>query len=367
MSIEGFGSIARTLRPLARSRLWAALLALVPAGLAAQQPVTLSGRVTSAAGTPLAGAQVTIEQLGAGTTSRGDGSYTILIPAARAPSGTISVTARLIGYKAKTAQVSFAGGAAEQDFALADNPLQLGEIVVTGAGTVSEVEKLGTVRSSVDSTSIQNAAEQNLVNALAAKAPNVTITSSSGDPGASSFIQVRGLTTITAGDGQPLFVVDGVPIDNSISYNNPANAAINSSAAPPNRAIDINPDDIESVEILKGASSGAIYGSRAGQGVILITTKKGRPGATRYSLRSQWSFDQHTQLPALQTKYGLGTGGASPGCVPSSDPALVNCGVSFGSAGSWGPLLAAGTPVYDHAAEMFQTGYQTDKIGRAHV
>jgi TonB-linked SusC/RagA family outer membrane protein len=360
MSIEGFGRIPRTLRPWARSRLWAALLALVPAGLAAQQPVTLSGRVTSAAGTPLGGAQVIIEQLGAGATSRGDGSYTILLPAARVPSGTVTVTARLIGYKAKTAQVAFSGGPAEQDFALADNPLQLGELVVTGAGTVSEVEKLGTVRSSVDSTSIQNAAEQNLVNALAAKASNVTITSSSGDPGASSFIQVRGLTTITASDGQPLFVVDGVPIDNGINYNNPANSALNSSAAPPNRAIDINPDDIESVEILKGASSGAIYGSRAGQGVILITTKKGRAGPTRYSLRSQWSFDQHTQLPALQTKYGLGTGGATPACVPSSDPALENCGVSFGAAGSWGPLIPAGTPVFDHAAEMFQTGYQTD-------
>ncbi|HLQ21988.1 MAG TPA: carboxypeptidase regulatory-like domain-containing protein, partial [Gemmatimonadales bacterium] len=110
MSIEGFGRIARTLRLWARSRLWAALLALVPAALAAQEPVTLSGKVTSAAGTPLSGAQVTIEPLGAAATSRGDGSYTILVPAARVPSGTIAVTARLIGYKANTVQVSFAGG-----------------------------------------------------------------------------------------------------------------------------------------------------------------------------------------------------------------------------------------------------------------
>jgi outer membrane receptor protein involved in Fe transport len=110
------------------------------------------------------------------------------------------------------------------------------------------VEKLGTVRSSIDSAQIIRSGEQNLINSLAAKAPNVTVTSTSGEPGASSFIQVRGLTTISAQDGQPLIVVDGVPIDNSISYNNPISGALNSSSAPANRAIDINPNDIENVE-----------------------------------------------------------------------------------------------------------------------
>jgi hypothetical protein len=187
MHVTVFGSIARVAR-LARSRLLAAGLAgLMPVGLAAQQPVTLSGRVTSASGTALAGAQVTIDQLGLGATSRGDGTYTILVPAPRVPSQPVSVTARLIGYKSQSSQVTLSGGSTTADFALADNPLQLGEIVVTGAGTESAVEKLGTVRSSVDSTSIQRANEQNLVNALAAKAPSVVVTSSSGDPGASSL------------------------------------------------------------------------------------------------------------------------------------------------------------------------------------
>ncbi len=360
MHVSVFGSIARAGR-LARSRLLAAALtALVPAGLAAQQPVTLSGRITSAAGQSLAGAQVTIEQLGLGAASRGDGTYTILIPAARVPSQPVTVNARLIGFKSQSTQVDLSGGAQTADFALADNPLQLGEIVVTGAGTSSEVEKLGTVRSSVDSTSIQRSNESNLINALAAKAPNVTVISSSADPGASSFIQIRGYTTITAGDGQPLIVVDGVPIDNTITYQNQINAALNSSAAPPNRAIDINPNDIESVEVLKGAASGAIYGSRAGQGVILITTKRGKPGPTKYSLRSTLSLDDPTQLPALQRKYGLGTGGAATPCRSSDDPALQGCAVGFGAAGSWGPELAAGTATFDHAGEMFDGGLQTD-------
>jgi TonB-linked SusC/RagA family outer membrane protein len=344
-------------RPLLGAWVLAAF-ALLPGQILAQQPATLTGRVTSEAGQPLSPAAIVIEQLGAGATTRADGSYTILIPGARVPSGPVTVTARLVGFKARSAQVDLSSGSAVQDFSLPDNPLQLGEIVVTGAGTATEVEKLGTGRSSVDSQAIVRSNESNVVNALAAKAPNVEVTSSSGDPGASSFIQIRGLTTITAQDGQPLFVVDGVPVDNSISYNNIASGALNSSAAPPNRAIDLNPDDIENVEILKGAASGAIYGSRAGQGVILITTKHGRPGPTKYSLRSSISLDQHGRLPDFQNKYGLGTGGVTPACVPGG---VENCRVGFAEAGSWGPsLLGTGTPIFDHSAEMFQDGYTTD-------
>src|SRR3954468_22732080 len=245
MTQSSFGRVRALLRLV-----WlAAALGLLPRVTLAQQPVTLTGKVTSDAGQPLASAGVNIEQLGAGAVTRPDGSYTILIPGARVPSGPVTVTARLVGDKARSAQVDLSSGTAVQDFSLADNPLQLGEIVVTGAGTATEVEKLGTGRTAVDSQTIVRSNESNIVNALAAKAPNVEVTSSSGDPGASSFIQVRGLTTITAQDGQPLFVVDGVPVDNTISYNNIASGALNSSAAPPNRAIDINPDDIENVEI----------------------------------------------------------------------------------------------------------------------
>jgi TonB-linked SusC/RagA family outer membrane protein len=322
-----------------------------------QQPVTLTGKVTSAEGAPLGQATVLVQDLNAGTTTRPDGSYTLAIPGARVPAGPVTVAARAVGFKPSITQVTLRAGTVQQNFTLAENPLRLGEIVVTGAGTVSEVEKLGTGRSYVDSTAITRSNESNLVNALAAKAPNVSVTSSAGDPGASSFIQVRGTTTITAADGQPLLVVDGVPVDNSINYNNPANSALNASAAPPNRAIDINPDDIANIEILKGAASGAIYGSRAGQGVILINTKHGQAGPTRYSLRSSISMDHHTQLPQFQEKYGLGTGGVSPACVPGGE---VNCRVGFAEAGSWGPLLTPGTPTFDHADEMFRNGYTTD-------
>ena len=334
-------------------------MALLPATLIAQQSVLISGHVANASGAPLTGAQVSVPSLGIGAAARGDGSYTVLVPAARIPSGPLTVTARLIGYKLGSTEVTLTGGSATADFTLADDPLRLGEVVVTGVGTATEVEKLGTVRNSIDSRSIAHANEQNLVSALAAKAPNVTVTSSSGDPGASSYIQIRGLTSIESSDGQPLFVVDGVPLGNTTDYNNPAQQAQNGgNIFPPNRLIDLNPNDIESIEFLKGAASGAIYGSRAGQGVVLITTKRARPGQTSYSLRSSWSLEQHTQLPALQSEYGLGAGGVPEECVPSSDPSLLNCRVLFSR--SYGPRLAAGTPVYDHADEIFQNGYTTD-------
>jgi TonB-linked SusC/RagA family outer membrane protein len=334
----------------------------VPLVLAAQEPTLITGRVTDGGGAPLAGAQVSVPSLGIGASTRGDGTYTVLVRSGRVPAGTVSVTARLIGYRLGTVEISLSGPGGETvvaDFALAANPLELGEIVVTGAGTATEVEKLGTVRNTIDARSIASANEQNLVSALAAKAPNVTVTASSGDPGSSTYIQIRGITSIASSDGQPLFVIDGVPVDNSTTFSNPGAEPHNTSHIfPPNRLIDLSPDDIERVEILKGASSGAIYGSRAGQGVVLITTRKGRPGQTTYTLRSSWSLQDHTQLPRLQTRFGHGSGGLAPTCRPSSDPALQNCRPTTNR--SYGPELPPGTPTYDHAAEVFQTGYTTD-------
>src|SRR5882724_10689678 len=139
---------------------------------AQQQPVTLTGKVTNAAGLPLGQATVLVRDLNVGATTRPDGSYTLAVPGARVPPGPVTVVARAVGFKPATAQVTLRGGTVRQNFTLPENPLRLGEIVVTGAGTVSETEKLGTGRSYVDSAAITSSNEPNLVNALAAKAPN---------------------------------------------------------------------------------------------------------------------------------------------------------------------------------------------------
>jgi TonB-linked SusC/RagA family outer membrane protein len=346
---------------MARRLKWSfcTLLAVVtmPAWAAAQGPATVTGTVTSEVGKPLAAAQVFVEGLGIGTVTRDNGAYGFTIPASRVQGQPVTIAARLVGYRAASARVTLRPGTITENFVLASAPVTLGAVVVTGAGTLTSAEKLGTARASVDSSLIRRANEPNLVNALAGKAPNVQVLSSSGEPGASSYIQIRGLTSIAASDGQPLFVVDGVPIDNSAQDTPQAPGGANGGTMTSNRALDLNPNDIENIEILKGPSAGAIYGSRAGQGVILITTKRGRAGETRYSLRSSASFDTHGQLPDLQTTYGLGASGVAPACYLEQ---ALGCTFGRAASGSWGPLLPAGTPTFDHAGEMFRTGHLFD-------
>ena len=322
-----------------------------PSQLRAQQAVTISGRVTNEAGAPLSLASVYIETLGLGTQTAEDGRYQLVVPAARVRGQQVSLGVRAIGFRNTSTLITLSGGAISQDFTLAANPLRLGEVVVTGSGTTTTVEKLGNTINSVKSEEVQKSNEPNIVNALAAKAPGVEITSQAGDPGAGSSIIIRGLKTIQ-GDGQPLFVIDGQPIDNSTLNTSEFPDA---STAYSNRAADINPNDIESIEILKGAAASAIYGARAAQGVVLITTKSGRAGQTRYSFRSSFGWDDVNQAIPLQRSFGRGQFGSAAsaaceeaGCYPTSS--------------SWGPALDGGTPTFNHWDEAFRTGRSYDNV-----
>src|SRR5467141_2049413 len=172
-----------------------AVLAL-PALLAAQQPVTITGKVTSDAGQPLGQVEVAIPTMGLGSLSKDDGRYTIVVPGARVSGQTVTIVARRLGYKSQRAQVTLTAGGVTHDFVLAANPLQLGEVVVTGAGTTSEAGKLGNVRNNVSADLINRSSEVNMVQALAGKAPNVTVVQQSGDPGAGSYINIRGTSSI---------------------------------------------------------------------------------------------------------------------------------------------------------------------------
>jgi TonB-linked SusC/RagA family outer membrane protein len=307
-----------------------------------------------------------IQELGLSATTRQDGKYAILVPGGRVQGQQVTILARAINYKPRTAQVTLVAGILTQDLSLAENPLQLGEIVVTGAGTATEVEKLGTVRSVVTAEEITRTNETNIVQALAGQAANVQVTSTSGEPGAGSYITIRGSRTVGiqgSGSAQPLFVVDGVPIDNSSLSTedfNPTDGltlgAVEGSASS-NRASDLNPDDIESIEILKGAAAAAIYGSRAGQGVVLITTKKGKPGPTRWTLSSTAAANDLNRTYPLQQSWAQGIGGMAP---DSADLGGGDCTPGrFECRTSWGPRIQAGTPVYDHANEAYRTGFHT--------
>lgn len=324
-----------------------ALLALIPAFLSAQgQGATIRGRITTEAGLPVRSANVFLQELSIGTQTAENGQYVISVPAAQARGQTVTLTVRALGYRVATQPLTLSAGEQVRNFTLAANPLRLGEVVVTGAGTESSTEKLGTSISSVKAADIERSNEANVVTALAAKAPGVVVSQGSGEPGAATFIQIRGAKSIE-GVSQPLFVVDGLPVDNSTILLDASTAG----TVATNRMADLNPADIESVEILKGAAASAIYGARAGGGVVLITTKRGRAGQTRYSLRSSISVDEVNRRIPLQRRFGQGLGGVSATC------AAANCAMSpF----SFGAPLAAGTQTFDHFGEMFRQGGTID-------
>jgi TonB-linked SusC/RagA family outer membrane protein len=333
----------------------------------AQEPVTITGKVAGDAGQPLGQVEVAIPSMGLGGLSRDDGSFAIVVPGARVSGQTVTLVARRLGYKSQSAQVTLTSGALTHDFVLAANPLQLGEVVVTGAGTSAAANALGSVRNNVAADQIERASETNMVEALAAKAPNVTVIQASGDPGASAFINIRGISTLL-GNNQPLFVIDGVPADNSTfstsNFNAPDDAGgtlvqfgQTDGTVSTNRAADINPNDIESVEILKGPSASAIYGARAAAGVVLITTKSGRSGPTHFTFRSSTSFNDINHAYPLQTAYGQGTNGihADTSFGGTCDtPGASDC------ARSWGPPIPAGAQVFDHSNEIYQVGHTLD-------
>jgi TonB-linked SusC/RagA family outer membrane protein len=324
----------------------------------AQAGTTISGTVTTEQGVPLPGATVLIQGTTTGAHTDDAGRYVIVVPADRANGQSGVLIARVIGYSARTVPIVLtAGSTINQNFSLIVNPLNLDAVLVTGAGTSTTRERLTTTINSVDSSALTRAANpQNIVSALAAQAPNVEVRTQSGEPGSSASIKIRGAASLS-GTNQPLFVVDGQPIDNqtfstqSMATGSGTAAGADASTVAPNRASDINPADIESIQILKSSAAAAIYGARAANGVVLITTKSGTPGATKYTISSTETFDRVNMPDVLQHQFVQGLNGAAATC---GGP---DCSVARYS---WGPAATAGTPLFDHSNELFDTGVTAD-------
>lgn len=321
---------------------------LLPALAHAQ--VTITGQVVAENGTRVGGVSVFLEGMQIGTLTTETGRYSLLVPAARVTGQTARLTARALGYRSQSVSVVLRADAPiTRDFTLVVNPFQLGEVVVTGAGTATTAERLGSVRTQIDTQALVRSTEPNVSAALAGKAPGVEVQQQSGDPGASSKVLIRGLNTIN-GSGNPLYVVDGTPINNQTIYT----GAQTGGTVAPNRAYDLNPDDIESIEILKSAAAAAIYGARASQGVILITTKKGRAGQTRYAVRSTFTDDKVTRVPQLQQLYDQGSKNVTNSWITNTARGASLPGGSFGA------LVAPGTTIYNHSQDMFESGHLWD-------
>jgi TonB-dependent starch-binding outer membrane protein SusC len=262
-------------RKLAVSLLAMLLTVTAAASASAQRRVT--GRVTDSTGAPIPGATVNVQNttLGAGTNA--DGQYAIN----NVPLGTQTLIARRIGYRRTTATLVV--GATTVDFRMGHDPLQLEEIVVTGQATSVSTQNAANSVAIVTGSELNRVPQSNVENALQGKVAGAVITQNGGAPGGGVQVQIRGSNTVN-GAFLPLYVVDGVIINNdaiSIGLNSITGAGggiTSSQDQQVNRVADLNPNDIEDIQVLKGPSAGAIYGSRGANGVIVITTKHGQAG-----------------------------------------------------------------------------------------
>jgi len=286
------------------------------------QEKTISGTVVDETNMPLPGATVLIKGTTTGTSTDFDGKYSI-----SANSGDV-LTFSYVGYNDQSATV---GASNSINITMAENAAELEAVVVTAFGIKKSEKAIGYAVTNVKGDDLAQAKEANLVNALAGKAAGVQVTSSSGVAGASSRIVLRGATSIT-GNNQPLFVIDGIPLDNSSTGTSGSGGGFDL----PNGAADINPDDIESLTVLKGPNAAALYGLRAANGVIVITTKKGtKSDKLGVSITSSVSFENPLVLPSFQNSYGQGT---NPYSFNYINGATGDGGVDE----SWGPALDVG-------------------------
>lgn len=211
----------------------------------------------------------------------------------------------------KTAEVPI-GNQSTISVKLQSDETSLDEVIVSALGFKENTDKRGATASKIEAKDIVRSGETGVINGMSGKAAGVQITKSAGDPGAGSYIQIRGQNTIT-GSTQPLVIVDGIPISNSTLGDGAAGVTQQS------RLNDINPEDIASLQILKGASAAALWGSRAANGVIVITTKKGaNSDKVNISYSSTVSFDKPNLLHPLQTSFGQGSDGVYNPTVANS-------------------------------------------------
>ena len=288
-----------------------ACLVAGPAPGSAQETGTIQGRVVEA-GTqrPLPGAQVTLVGTNRGMLTNATGEF--LLPGV--PAGEHSVRVEYVGYSAGelTVRVS-ANQPTRADFQLNQSAISLDAVVVTALGQTSRQRALGTAQQTVRGTEIAAAQKENFVNALQGRVAGLEVISTSGVPGASSSITIRGVSSIS-GSNQPLMIIDGLPVDNKTLHTGVfASTATfeNRGVDFTNRASDFNPEDIESLTVLKGPEAAALYGIDAANGAIVITTKRGKAGVAGLDYSNSIKVEVPGRTPEVQHVYGPSTLGSS--------------------------------------------------------
>lgn len=315
-----------------------AILLLHVSQLTFAQERTITGTVLSSDGAPVPNASILIKGSSIGTQTNLDGQFSI-----KASKGDVLLISA-VGFTAQQIKV---GSTSPGTITLERSNNQLQEVVVTALGIKKEQKSLGYSVTQLNANELMKNKNTNVINSLAAKVPGVNITQYSGSPGAGATITLRGGTsTSETRQNQPLFVVDGIIYDNSttVTGNTGTDGLSRSNTTYSDRVMDINPEDIESLSVLKGAAAAALYGSRAADGVVLITTKKGAEGKVVVDFNSKISTSWADKLPEVQTKFGPG--------IYSTNGVLSTDGVYS----SWGPKIPADSTIYDNIGTFFQHG-----------
>ncbi|REA57522.1 SusC/RagA family TonB-linked outer membrane protein [Dyadobacter luteus] len=306
------------------------------------QNLAVTGVVSAEDGSILPGVSITVKGTTRGTTTDENGKYSIDVP------GNVSLSFSFIGFQTQEIAVS---GQSVINITLKNDISQLNEVVVTAQGIQREKRSLGYAVSEIKGDVVNKVPEQNFVNSLNGKVSGVQVTSG-GAPGQAARITIRGGAKSISGDNQPLFVIDGIPVSNDNDGSGAANEV--SGAATPNRVGDINPNDIESISVLKGSAASVLYGNRGSNGVVLITTKsgKGTKGKPVITVNSNIGIDNALRLPSYQTKFAQGNRGAYlEGTSLSWGPEITGQQVTSAAAGGTTNLT-----VHDPRADFLKTG-----------
>ncbi|UYZ63640.1 SusC/RagA family TonB-linked outer membrane protein [Hymenobacter weizhouensis] len=271
-------------------------------GLTQAQTRTVTGRVTDSNNTPLPGVTVLVKGSTQGTSTGADGRYSLPITTPEA----VFLVFSSIGFAPKTVEL---GTQSVVDVSLSETSQTLGDVVVTALGVERERKALGYSVAEVRGETLTQARENNVANSLVGKVAGLNVSSTSGGPGSSANVLIRGVSSLNQSN-QPLYVINGIPVESQPSNANTGGQYDNS----PDRGdaiSNINPDDIETISVLKGAAASALYGYRAKAGVILITTKSAK-GASGIEFNSNYVAERIIDLTDWQDQYGQGANNAKP-------------------------------------------------------
>ena len=310
---------------------------------AVAQTNKVTGVVRDANGDPLIGATVKVKGTNRGTATDIDGKYSI----AAAPGSTLVIT--YVGSQPREVTVT----GSTMDVALQDSNTNLSEVVVTALGIKKDRKSLGYAVDDLKAEELMRNKNTNAINSLAGKIAGVNITQSSGAAGSGAQIILRGGTSLER-DNQPLFVVDGVIYDNSASVvgNSGFDGMLATATTNANRVMDINPEDIENMSVLKGPAASALYGSKAANGVVIITTKRGHEGNVEINLSAKYISTWAKYLPETQKKYKRGYIEQHY----NADGSYKDFSYDNRSYNSWGAPANPGEEAFDNIGNFFQRG-----------